>query len=392
MMNNDKNKIITKQQSILMRITLSCTALFGKLTSLSKVINPKSPLPILSNFIFEVSGTNLHLTASDNENTLETNLTLIDSDSDGSFAVQSHDFLESIKGIPEQPITLEVNLDTRMATIIYMNGRLSMPVESAEDFPDVMPMSPKASTISIPSNDLTESINRTLFAIGQDEIRPVMNGIYFDLTPNCLAIVASDGHKLVRNRIFSIKSEIPASFILPKKPATLLKGLLVKDAETEVTISIDTQHAQIDFGEGVLSCRLIEGHYPNYNSVIPQNNPNMVYVNRLGLLSALKRVHPFANDASNLVRFRLENNVIRLETDDYDFSKTATESVMCEYGGSPMSIGFKGSAFIDVLSNLESEQVILKLADPSRASVVVPAESNDDQEVLMLLMPMLIND
>ena len=218
-----------------------------------------------------------------------------------------------------------------------------------------------------------------------------MNGIYFDLTPECLAIVATDGHKLVRNKIFNISSETPASFILPKKPATLLKNLLSKDGG-DVTIKFDERNAEINYGDGTITCRLIEGRYPNYNSVIPQNNPNQICIDRVALLSALRRVQPFANDSSNLIRFHIENGVLQLDAEDYDFSKTATEKMSCEYTGQPMSIGFKGSSFIEILSNFDSQEIMIHLADPSRAGLVLPSEQPENQDVLMLMMPMLIND
>ena len=193
------------------------------------------------------------------------------------------------------------------------------------------------------------------------------------------------------NKITYIRSDQPSSFILPKKPAALLKNILGRDG-SEVTIRFDERNAQIIFADGELVCRLIEGRYPNYNSVIPQNNPNELRADRLSLLSALRRVQPFANDSSNLIRFRVENGTLQLDAEDYDFSKTATERMQCEYNGQPMSIGFKGSSFIEILSNFESSDVIVQLADPSRAGLVLPSEMPDGQEVLMLMMPMLIND
>ena len=248
-----------------------------------------------------------------------------------------------------------------------------------------------ATEIVIANALLAENINRSLFATAQDELRPVMNGIYFDLTPDYLAIVASDGHKLVRNKILSIRSEQPSSFILPKKPASLLKNLLGKDGE-DVIIRFDERNAQIDFGDGQITCRLIEGRYPNYNSVIPQSNPNQLIVDRQGLLAALRRVQPFANDSSNLIRFHVEGGTLQLDAEDYDFSKTATERMACQYDGQPMSIGFKGSSFIEILSNFDCTDVLIQLADPSRAGLVLPSEQPENQDVLMLMMPMLIND
>ena len=374
-----------------MRFTVSSTALSNKLVALSKVINSKNALPILGDFVFNISGQTLQLTASDSENTMQTTVELTEADGDGRFAMNSHDLLEAVKGFSEQPITFDVDQTTNIAKISYQNGLFSLPVESADEYPVQQQVSDGASTIVIANMLLLDNINRSIFATAQDELRPVMNGIYFDLTPDCLAIVASDGHKLVRNKIFTIKSDQPSAFILPKKPATLLKNLLGKDGG-DVVIRFDERNAEINYGDGTIQCRLIEGRYPNYNSVIPQNNPNELRIDRNGLMAALRRVQPFANDSSNLIRFHVENGTLQLDAEDYDFSKTATERMSCEYNGQPMSIGFKGSSFIEVLSNFDCPEVIIQLADPSRAGLVLPSEQPENQDVLMLMMPMLIND
>lgn len=374
-----------------MRFTVSSTALSSKLNALSRVINSKNSLPILADFLFDIQDNVLYLTASDSENVMKTRLELTESDGNIRFAIANHDLLEAVKGFSEQPITFDVNQQGNIVKINYQNGLFSLPIENADEYPQTQPISDQANIITISSNLLAENINRTLFATAQDELRPVMNGIYFDLTPECLAIVASDGHKLVRNKIFTVQSEQPASFILPKKPATLLKNLLQKDGG-DVEIRFDERNAQISFSDGQIICRLIEGRYPNYNSVIPQGNPNILTIDRIGLLSALRRVQPFANDSSNLIRFHVENGILQLDAEDFDFSKTATERMSCDYNGNTMSIGFKGSSFIEILSNFECQEVIIKLADPSRAGLVLPSEQPENQDVLMLMMPMLIND
>lgn len=374
-----------------MRFTVSSTAMSNKLAALSKVINSKNALPILGDFVFDIKGLTLQLTASDSENTMQTNVELNDADGEGRFAIGNHDLLEAVKGFSEQPITFDVDLTQNLAKISYQNGLFSLPVESADEYPSAQQVSDGANTIVISNQLLLDNINRSIFATAQDELRPVMNGIYFDLTPDCLAVVASDGHKLVRNKIFTIKSDQPAAFILPKKPATLLKNLLGKDGG-DVTIRFDERNAEVNYGDGTILCRLIEGRYPNYNSVIPQNNPNELRVDRNGLQAALRRVQPFANDSSNLIRFHVEGSTLQLDAEDYDFSKTATERMTCEYNGQPMSIGFKGSSFIEILSNFACPEVIIQLADPSRAGLVLPSEQPENQDVLMLMMPMLIND
>lgn len=374
-----------------MRFTLSSTALSSKLSALSRVINSKNSLPILSDFVFEIENNILHLTASDSENMMKTTMELIDSDGNGTFAVGNHDLLEAVKGFSEQPITFDVNLQENIAKISYQNGMFSLPVESADEFPKAQEIGHGAHTITISNGLLADNINRSLFATAQDELRPVMNGIYFDLKSDCLSIVASDGHKLVRNNVLTIKSDTPASFILPKKPATLLKNLLGKDGG-DMTIRFDERNAEINYGDGIITCRLIEGRYPNYNSVIPQSNPNQITVDRASLLSALRRVQPFANGSSNLIRFHIENGMLQLDAEDFDFSKTATEKMSCEYNGQPMSIGFKGASFIEILNNFDCPEIIIQLADPSRAGLVLPSEQPENQDVLMLMMPMLINE
>ncbi|MCX4293318.1 MULTISPECIES: DNA polymerase III subunit beta [unclassified Prevotella] len=374
-----------------MRFTLSSTALSSKLGALSRVINSKNSLPILSDFVFEIENNILHLTASDSENMMKTTMELIDSDGNGTFAVGNHDLLEAVKGFSEQPITFDVNLQENIAKISYQNGMFSLPVESADEFPKAQEIGHGAHTITISNGLLADNINRSLFATAQDELRPVMNGIYFDLKSDCLSIVASDGHKLVRNNVLTIKSDTPASFIMPKKPATLLKNLLGKDGG-DVTIRFDERNAEINYGDGIITCRLIEGRYPNYNSVIPQSNPNQITVDRASLLSALRRVQPFANGSSNLIRFHIENGMLQLDAEDFDFSKTATEKMSCEYNGQPMSIGFKGASFIEILNNFDCPEIIIQLADPSRAGLVLPSEQPENQDVLMLMMPMLINE
>jgi len=374
-----------------MRFTVSSTALSSKLVALSRVINSKNALPILGDFVFDINGQTLSLTASDSENTMQTTVELAESDGDGRFAIGNHDLLEAVKGFSEQPITFDADLQANIAKINYQNGLFSLPIESADEYPIAQTVGDGATTITISNSLLNENINRSIFATAQDELRPVMNGIYFDLTPDCLAVVASDGHKLVRNKIYTIKSDQPAAFILPKKPAGLLKNLLGKDGG-DVTIRFDERNAEINYGDGTIKCRLIEGRYPNYNSVIPQNNPNELRADRNGLLAALRRVQPFANESSNLIRFHVEGSMLQLDAEDYDFSKTATERMTCDYNGQPMSIGFKGSSFIEVLSNFDCPEVIIQLADPSRAGLVLPSEQPEGQDVLMLMMPMLIND
>lgn len=374
-----------------MKFTLSSTALSNKLFALAKVINSKNSLPVLADFVFKTEGNVLFITTSDGENTMSTTLELSECDANDSFAIENHNLLEAVKGFSEQPLTFDVDNNSKNVKIIYQNGQFSLPIDEADNFPKPQTLSDMAPSISLSSALLAENITRSVFATAQDELRPVMNGIYFCISSEGLVVVATDGHKLVRNRIFVIKSEQESSFILPKKPALLLKNMLAKD-DSIVSMKFDNANAEVVFGDTRLVCRLIEGRYPNYKSVIPQNNPNTMTIDRDTLLGALKRVQPFANDTSKLVRFRIDNHVLQLDAEDFDFSKTATERMSCEYDGTPMSIGFKGNSFIEVLNNIEESEVALKLSDPSRAGIVVPSVQQENQDLLMLLMPMLLND
>lgn len=374
-----------------MRFNISSNTLSNRLLTLSRVINSKNSLPILDDFLFEVTNGQLVITASDSENVMTSLLPLDESEGEGSFAVSNHTIIDAVKELPEQPLNIDVNFDEMKMYITYQNGSYNFPVQNADEYPKAQPVSDSATTITINASILVDNINRSLFATAQDELRPVMNGIYFDLTADSLAIVSSDGHKLVRNKNFSVKSDAPASFILPKKPAQLLKAVLSKDGG-DVVLKFDDRSAEISFTDGKLVCRLIEGRYPNYNSVIPQNNPNLVTIDRKSLLGALRRVLPFASDSSQLIRFHLENGHMELNAEDIDFATSAKESITCEYGGQSMSIGFKGSSMVEILNNLEGDEIQIQLADPSRAGVIIPIEQPENEDVLMLIMPMLLND
>ena len=374
-----------------MKFTVSSTALSSRLQTLARVINSKNSLPILDSFLFEVNNQQLTITASDSENVMCSTLQLDEVDGEGNFAVPNRTLLDAMKELPEQPLTFEVNTENLTIKIIYQNGLYNFTAQNGDEYPRSQQIPDNATVISIDSTVLNNNLTRSLFATAQDELRPVMNGIYFDLTADGLAVVASDGHKLVRNKNFNIKSETPAAFILPKKPATLLKNVLGKEQE-EVVIKFDDRTAEISFAEGVLTCRLIEGRYPNYNSVIPQGNPNQLTIDRRSLIGALKRVLPFASESSQLVRFHLDAGRLELSSEDIDFATSAKEVVNCEYAGQAMNIVFKGSSLSEILNNLQGDEVIIELADPSRAGIILPAVQPENEDVLMLIMPMLLND
>lgn len=375
-----------------MRFTVSSSALSSKLNMLAKVIGSKNSLPILDCFLFQVANGEMSITASDSDNVIKSTLALTDHDGEGEFCVPNRVILDALKELPEQPLHFDVDTagEAVAIKIVYQNGLYNFTGQSAEEYPRTQSMNDACTTVSLPTEMLINNISRSLFATANDELRPVMNGIYFDLTADALAIVASDGHKLVRSKNFTIKSESPSAFNLPKKPASLLKNILSKDGDDAI-IKFDDRSAEIQFTDGVMRCRLIDGRYPNYNSVIP-NNPNEVTVDRRGLQSALRRVLPFASESSQLIRFRIESGRFEVSSEDIDFSTSAKEQLSCEYNGSPISIGFKGSSLMEILSNLTSDNIIIQLADPSRAGIIVPAEQPENEDILMLIMPMLLND
>lgn len=374
-----------------MRLTISSTALAGRLSALSKVFNSKNSMPILDCYLFDVKDNILTITASDSENVMTTTLQLDEADNAGTFAVNNRTILDAVKELPEQPLTLEVDMSSFAIRVIYQNGVYNFTAQSGDEFPRLQPLNDNAAAITIDSKTLSNDITHSIFATASEELRPVMNGIYFDLTPEHLAIVASDGHKLVRTRNKSIKSDTPMAFIMPKKPANLLKNVLQKN-EDDVLIRFDERNANISFTDGTLSCRLIEGRYPNYNSVIPQDNPNQLTIDRLILLGVIRRILPFASDSSQQIRFHIEMGKVVVSSEDIDFYTSAKEEITCDYTGRTMDIGFKGSSLLEILNNLESEEVVIELADPSRPCLILPAQQPENEDVLMLIMPMLLND
>ena len=375
-----------------MRFTLSSSALSTKLGILSKVINTKNSLSILDSYLFEIRGGQLIITASDNANMMRCYVALSDYEGEGAFCIPNRIIQAAVKELPEQPLTFEVSSPDNSVKVIYQNGSYRVAGQSADDYPNLQPIENDVTEISIPASTLASNIQRTMFATANDELRMVMNGLYFDLREDSLNIVASDGHKMVRNMIFSCKTTNPSSFILPKKPAGLLRSVLDLNDETEITIRFNNNNAEIKFPDGILSCRLIEGRYPNYSSVIPTDNPNVVNIDRKGLMSALRRVLPFASESTQLVKLRLSPNNLELSSEDLDFATAAHEDLVCDYNGAQMSIGFKGSAIFDILNNLSSDNITIELGDPSRAGVIRPAEQPENEDILMLIMPMLLSE
>ncbi len=374
-----------------MKFNVSSSVLFSALQSLSKVIASKNTLPILDSFLFSLKEEQLVITASDVETRLTTLVNVVSVEGEGQFAIEAKLLLEPLRELPDQPLSFNINDENMTVDINYENGKFSFSGQTGETYPQQKPMKETAISLSLESQILLNGIGRALFASADDELRPVMNGIYFDIQAENLTFVASDGHKLVRLRNLSITSNERASFILPKKPANLLKSLLAKNSDN-ITVVFDSNTARIEAPGFEMSCRLIEGRYPNYDAVIPSENPNNATIDRLSFLTALKRVSVFSNQASGLVKLQLSENEMNVSAQDIDFSTSAKEKVICEYLATPLNIGFKAAYLIEILSNISSENIVLQLADPSRAGVIVPTQNEENEDLLMLLMPMMLND
>jgi DNA polymerase-3 subunit beta len=375
-----------------MKFVVSSTELLSHLSAISKVINSKNTLPILDNYLFLLEENQLTVTASDLESTLITSLELENTSGTGIIAVPAKLMNETLKEFPEQPLTFQIDPETFAIEIFSQNGKFSIVGQNGEDFPQ-QPILNEAvsSSINLNHNVLLNGINKTLFATADDELRPVMNGIFIELTTEDIKFVASDAHKLVRYKRFDAKAEKDASFILPKKPAALLKSLLPKE-DFDVKLEFDEKNAFFTLSNFKLICRLVEGNYPSYNSVIPTNNPNKLIIDRVEFYNTVRRVSVFSNQASNLVRLKLTENQLVVSAQDIDFSISAVERLNCQYEGEDMEIGFKSTFLQEILSNLSATDVKVELSDPTRAGLLLPAENeNEEENVLMLLMPMMIN-
>lgn len=375
-----------------MKFVVSSTELLSHLSALSKVISSKNTMPILDNFLFQLTETELTITASDLESTLITSLELDNIEGEGAIAVPAKLIIDSLKEFPEQPLTFHIDSDSFNVEIFSDNGKFSIMGQNAEDFPEQPTLNEEGtSSINVNHVVLQKGIEKTLFATADDELRPVMNGIFIELTPDYMSFVASDAHKLVRYRRTDAKAEFESSFILPKKPAGLLKNLLPKE-EYDVKVEFDDKNAFVLLSNFKLICRLVEGNYPSYNSVIPTNNPNKMLIDRLNFLNTVKRVSVFSNQASNLVKLNINDNQLVVSAQDIDFSISAVERLNCEYEGDEIEIGFKSTFLQEILINISTGDVVVEMSDPTRAGLLLPAETEEkDEDVLMLLMPMMIN-
>ena len=373
-----------------MKFTVSSSALQSLLSTTGKVISNKSSLPILEYFLMELKDGQLTVTTSDLETTLIGSIAVDNVEREGVIAAPGKLMLDSLKEFPEMPLVIEVNDTTWEIQIIWNSGHLSIPGASAVSYPAVQTMGSESKNITLDVDMLVNGINRTIFATADDELRPVMNGVYFDFTPESLTFVATDAHKLVKYAAENT-TDFSASLILPKKPANLLKALLAKE-EDAVEVTFDAKNVTFQLKTFKLVCRLIEGNYPNYNAVIPAANPNKVLIDRVEFVNGIKRVAVCSNPTTNLIRMDIADNKVNLTAQDIDFSVSANETISCSYDGQPVTIGFKSTFLVEILSNIETPTVVIELADSTRAGVFKPVYDDKQQsETLMLLMPMMIN-
>ena len=375
-----------------MKFVVSSTELLGHLQAISRVISSKNTLPILDNFLFNLSGNDLEITASDLESTLITRMKLENASGDGIIALPARILLDTLKEFSVQPLSFDINLDTMAVVITSENGKFNVVGQNGIDFP-ALPAIRKEKKFSfvINADVMLAGINKTLFATADDELRPVMGGIFIEASTDRITYVASDAHKLVRYQRTDSHAEDNASFILPKKPASLLRNILPRE-EGAVTVEFDDKNAFFNLNDYKVVCRLVEGNYPNYNSVIPKNNPRKVTIDRVEFYNTLKRVSVFSNQASNLVKLQLKGNQAMVSAQDIDFSISAYEKIKCQYEGEDMEIGFKSVFLLEILANISSQDVMIELADPTRAGLFLPGEpDNESEDLLMLLMPMMIN-
>lgn len=374
-----------------MNFRVSSSALNSRLTCASKVLASKNSMPILDCFLIELTDEGqMIVTASDSEKCYISTLPVLEHDGSGRFCVPAKTLMESLREIPEQPIILDLNPNTYELRGKHGSGQFSIMAQNADAYPAPRPVT-EGNVLKISAETLLSGINRSLFATANDEVRLVMNGIFFDIKPDHLIFAGTDGRKLVKNIVRNTNPGFVGNFILPKKVATILKNVVSKD-ESEISIVYTNDRATISTEDMTMHFRLIEGNYPNYNAVIPTSNPYHAVIDRQAFASALKRVSVCCNQSSGLVKLELSHNNLHLTGQDNEYSTSAEEFMTCEYDNNPISIGFSCQFLIEICNILDSENIILELADPSRPGLVRPALEKEDEELLMLLMPMRVED
>ena len=371
-----------------MKFIVSSTKLLKQLQGISGVLNNSNTLPILDNFLFEINNTNLVVSASDLETTMTTELQ-VESKDKGNIAIPAKLLLDTLKTFPDQPLTFSINEGKNAIEISSDYGKYKLSGHSGSEFPKAPPLE-GAAILEVDANVVSCGINKTIFATGTDDLRPVMCGVYLQLSPDNITFVATDAHKLVRYGRRDAKSEASSSFILPKKALNLLRNML-NTSEGKVKIQYNKTNAQFSSNEVTLICRLIDGKYPNYEAVIPKENPNRLTVDRDAFLSSLRRVSIFSNKTTHQVRLKMMGSELSISAEDLDFSNEASERLTCDYNGEDMEIGFNSKFLVDMLSNLESENINLEMSAPNRAGLIIPSEKEDSEDILMLVMPVMLN-
>ncbi|HTE01200.1 MAG TPA: DNA polymerase III subunit beta [Mucilaginibacter sp.] len=371
-----------------MRFIVSTSTLLKQLQSVSGALSNSTVLPILENFLFEIKDGNLTISATDLQTSMTTSLT-VEAKENGRIAIPSRILLDTLKSLPEQPIAFNIDDNTFAIEINAGDGKYKLSGENGEDFPKI-PVVENASSVNLPASVLAEAINKTIFAVSNDELRPAMTGVYCQLSTSHLTFVATDAHKLVRYRRKDAKAASTASFILPKKALNLLKSALPSD-DVNVSVEYNSTSAFFKFSNINLVCRLIDERYPDYEAVIPQNNPNKLTIDRQAFLGSLNRVAIYANKTTHQVRLKINGSELNISSEDIDFANEAHERLSCQYDGEDMEIGFNARFLIEMLKNLSSEEVMLEMSTPNRAGLLLPQNGDENEDVLMLVMPVMLN-
>lgn len=372
-----------------MRFNIDGKLFQQQLQAVSKVINSKNALSILDNFLFELHDGWLTITGSDQENIVSSRVEVTDSEGEGDIAVPAKALLEITKEINNQPVTFSLNENTGEIDVLFLTGRFRFMGINADEFPRGEKMDEDATVLVIPASVMKKGIDKTLYAVSLETIRPMMTGIYWDIHEGDITFVASDTHKLVRYINSEVNPEVVTSFIMPSKPASIMKGILDKTTD-DVRMTLGEKGARFEFGDFTVTCRFIKGNYPNYNRVIPDNNPFAVKVSRESFFNAMRRVAIFASKASSLVKFDITESGMVLSAQDLDYGTSAEERVMCEYEGNPMTIGFNSTFTQEILANLSGDDVVVRLSDPARPGIFEPLEQEPNENLVTIQMPLQV--
>ncbi len=374
-----------------MKFILSSLKLLKAVQSLAGVINSSNTLPILDDFLFNISDNELRITASDLETTMIVTIQPDLVEGVGEVTIPARLLIDILKNLPDIPVSFNIDEATLAIEITTGEGRYKMVGHKSDEFPQV-PVLEDASKWEIPADVLACGFEKTVFATGNDEIRPVMTGVFMEMTNNGLNFVATDAHKLVRYRRLDIKTDVLASFIVPKKPINQLKTALSGKADETVIVEFNKTNASFTMTGFKLVCRLIDGKYPNYEAVIPKSNPNKLTIDRQLLLSAIRRVAIFSSKATHQIRFKITGQELTLTAEDLDYYNEAKERLSCNYEGNDMEIGFNSRFFQEMLGNLSQTEILLEMSAPNRAGLIIPVDNqNADEDILMLLMPVMLN-